>query len=130
VLLRHGIDANIPRFGQTVLHFAAAYSGPVSDTDRARFAGMLLEHGARLDLRDDLLKSTPLGWACRWERPELAKTLIAYGAPIEEIDTEPWATPQSWAAKMKHTEIARILTPQFVKSNPKEPERPAKQSAS
>ncbi|MGA7524889.1 MAG: hypothetical protein WBW84_20735 [Acidobacteriaceae bacterium] len=35
---------------------------------RARFAAMLIDHGARLDLRDDLLKSTPLGWACRWGR--------------------------------------------------------------
>ena len=67
VLLKHGVDPNIKRFGQTALHFAAAYNGDVSDDDRARFAGMLLDHGASLTVRDDLLKSTPLGWACRWD---------------------------------------------------------------
>jgi hypothetical protein len=37
--------------------------------------------GARLDLRHELLNSTPLGWACRWGRKELAELLIARGAP-------------------------------------------------
>jgi hypothetical protein len=26
-----------------------------------------------VDVRDNLLKSTPLGWACRWGRTEMAK---------------------------------------------------------
>ena len=108
-LLKHGIDPNITRFGQTVLHFAAAYAGPVSDVERAQFAEMLIGYGARLNIRDDLLKSTPLGWACRWERRELAQTLMAHGAPVEEPDAEPWATPKAWAAKMKRDEIARML---------------------
>ncbi|MDD1677958.1 MAG: ankyrin repeat domain-containing protein, partial [Methanomicrobiales archaeon] len=88
-LLRHGIDPNVSRFGQTALHFAAARHGRLSDADRARFAAMLLDHGARLDLRDDLLQSTPLGWACRWGRKELAELLIARGAPVDEPDAEP-----------------------------------------
>jgi ankyrin repeat protein len=70
---------------------------------------MLLDHGARLDLRDDLLQSTPLGWACRSGRKEMAELLIARGAPVYEPDAEPWATPQAWAVKMGHTEIAAIL---------------------
>src|SRR5579864_7752045 len=49
---------------------------------------MLLDRGARLDLRDDLLKSTPLGWACRWGRLEMAEVLIGRGALVEEPDTE------------------------------------------
>lgn len=65
VLLRHGVDPDVPRFGQTALHFAAAWHGDLPGDDRARFASTLLDHNARLDLRDDLLKSTPLGWACR-----------------------------------------------------------------
>lgn len=105
VLLQHGVDPNVQRFGQTTLHFAAAYHGRVSDDDRARFAGMLLDHGARLDLRDDLLKSTPLGWACRWGRRKLTELLIQRGAPIDEPDAEPWATPRAWARKMGHREL-------------------------
>jgi len=108
-LLRHGIDANVSRFGQTVLHFAAAYHGSVSDAHRARFAAMLLDYGARLDLRDDLLKSTPLGWACRWGRKKLVELLIARGAPTDEPDAEPWATPKAWAEKMRQDAILAVL---------------------
>jgi ankyrin repeat protein len=109
VLLRHGIDPNISRFGQTALHFAAGYHGRVSDEDRARFASMLVDSGARLDVRDDLLKSTPLGWACRWGRKKLTELLIARGAKIDEPDAEPWATPKAWAVKMKQDAILALL---------------------
>jgi len=98
-LLRHGVDPNVARYGQTALHFAGAYSGRVSDEDRAQFAALLLDYGARLDLRDDLLKSTPLGWACRWGRQKLADLLMARGAPMDEPDAEPWATPAAWSQK-------------------------------
>ena len=109
VLLRHGVDPNVARYGQRALHFAAAYSGAVSDADRARFAAMLLDAGAKLDVRDDLLKSTPLGWACRWGRTKLAELLIARGAVIDEADAEEWATPKKWAEKMKHPDILEML---------------------
>jgi ankyrin repeat protein len=109
VLLRHGIDANVSRLGQTVLHFAAGYHGAVSDTDRARFASILLDYGARLDVRDDLLKSTPLGWACRWGRKKLAQVLISRGAKVDEPDAESWATPKSWAEKMGHEAMLALL---------------------
>ncbi len=109
VLLRHGVDPNVRRFGATVLHFAAAHHGSVGDADRARFASMLLDHGARVDVRDDLLQSTPLGWACRWGRPKLVELLIARGAPVKEPDAEPWATPEAWAEKMKQDEVMAVL---------------------
>jgi ankyrin repeat protein len=70
---------------------------------------MLLDYGARLDLRDDLLESTPLGWACRWGRRELAELLIARGAPVHEPDAEPWATPTAWAAKMEQEAVLAVL---------------------
>jgi ankyrin repeat protein len=108
-LLKHGIDPNVTRFGQTALHFAAAHHSRLGDDDRARFASMLLDRGARLDLRDDLLKSTPLGWACRWGRQKLVKLLIQRGANIDEPDAEPWATPKAWASKMKHEVILATL---------------------
>jgi ankyrin repeat protein len=109
VLLQRGIDPNAVRFGQTTLHFAAAHHSRLGDEDRARFASMLLDHGARLDLRDDLLKSTPLGWACRWGRRKLVELFIQRGAPVHEPDAELWATPEAWAAKMKHDALRAIL---------------------
>ena len=79
-LLLPRIDVNLTRrLGATVLHFAAARGG-LTEQERARFVSMVLDHGARLDLRDDLLQSTPLGWACRWGRKEMVELLIARGA--------------------------------------------------
>jgi ankyrin repeat protein len=109
VLLGHGVDANVSRYGQTVLHFAAGYRGDVSDEDRARFAALLIDHGASLTVRDDLLQSTPLGWACRWGRKKLAELLIARGAVVDEADAEAWATPKAWAAKMERAELVALL---------------------
>ncbi len=109
LLLKHGIDPNVARMGQTALHFTAARNGVPDEADRARFAAMLIDGGARLDLRDDLLKSTPLGWACRWGRTEMADLLIARGAAFNEPDAEPWATPLAWARKMGHASIERRL---------------------
>jgi ankyrin repeat protein len=108
-LLRHGVDPNVSRFGQTTLHFAAARHSGLSGKDRARFAAMLIDHGARMDLRDDLLHSTPLGWSCRWGHCDLVELLIQRGAPVHEKDAEAWATPEAWAQKMDHQEVLDVL---------------------
>ena len=108
LLLAHGIDPNVARRGATVLHFTAARPG-LGESARVRFCAMLLDRGARLDLRDDLLKSTPLGWACRWGRKAMVEFLLSRGAPAHEPDAEPWATPLAWANKMGHSEIAALL---------------------
>ncbi len=107
-LLLARIDPNVGRRGATVLHFVAA-RGTLSEPARVRFTAMLLDRGARLDLRDDLLHSTPLGWACRWGRKEMVELLLSRGAPVEEPEAEPWATPLAWATKMGHTDFAAIL---------------------
>jgi ankyrin repeat protein len=98
----------VRRMGATILHFAAARQG-TTQMERARFAAMLLDHGARTDLRDDLLQSTPLGWACRWGHKPMVELLIARGAPINEPDAEPWAQPLAWASKMGHADIVELL---------------------
>jgi ankyrin repeat protein len=116
ILLRHGINANVSRFGQTALHFAAARDDIENEADRTRFAAMLLDAGARLDLRDDLLNSTPLGWACRWGREELVELLTAHGALVNEPDAHPWATPLAWAKKMGHVVIERRLREKEAKA--------------
>jgi ankyrin repeat protein len=95
--------------GFTILHSVAGAREHVTPEERARFAAMLLDAGARMDVRDRLLKSTPLGWACRWGRIELVKLLLDRGADPVEADAEPWATPMAWAQKMGHTEIVEIL---------------------
>jgi ankyrin repeat protein len=110
LLLAHGIDPNVGRRGGTVLHFVAARH-TLSAPARVRFTTMLIDHGARLDLRDDLLRSTPLGWACRWGRKEMVELLLARGASADEPDAETWATPLAWATKMDHAEIAALLRP-------------------
>src|SRR6185436_10584660 len=91
--------------GQTMLHEVIARDHGVG----VALASILLDAGARLDIRDDLLKSTPLGWACRWGRVELVKLLLARGADPIESGAEPWATPLAWAERRQHAEIASIL---------------------
>jgi len=109
LLLDRPMDPNVGnRLRQTVLHFAAADQGPIEE-ERARFTAMLLDHGARIDVRDELLQSTPLGWACRWGRKPMAELLIARGAPVNEPDAPEWATPLAWATKMGHQEVAARL---------------------
>jgi ankyrin repeat protein len=108
LILRQSVNPNVARMGATTLHFTAARGG-LDGASRARFASMLIDHGARVDLRDDLLKSTPLGWACRWGRLEMAEVLIGRGALVEEPDAEPWALPIAWAQKMNHSQILALL---------------------
>jgi ankyrin repeat protein len=74
-----------------------------------QLATILLDAGARLDVRDDLLKSTPLGWACRWGRTEMVKFFLSRGADPVEADAEPWATPRAWAERMERAEIVELL---------------------
>lgn len=97
------------RFGATILHEVAASLPHVTPEEQVAFATMLLDAGARTDLRDDLLRSTPLGWACRWGRTELVKLLLERGADPVEADAEPWATPRAWAQKMRHDEVLTVL---------------------
>lgn len=111
------IDANVGRRGDTVLHYVAARS-TLSESARVRFATMLLDHGARLDIRDDLLRSTPLGWACRWGRTALVELLLERGAAADERDAEPWSTPLAWATKMDHAGIAAMLRARLAGADP------------
>lgn len=103
-------DPNLTsRHGATLLHYVAASHGPRTARDRATFATMLLDAGARLDCRDDLLQSTPLGWACRWGRIELVRLFLERGADPREPLAEPWATPTAWAEKMGRNDVLDLL---------------------
>ena len=72
LLLQHGVDPNVSAASATGAALHGGARGP-ERTARVRFAAMLLDHGAQLDVRDELLQSTPLGWACRWGREELVE---------------------------------------------------------
>jgi hypothetical protein len=83
--------------GRTALHEVAAKGEWVTEEEATGFATALLDAGARTDVRDDILKSTPLGWACRWGRARVVKAMLERGADPVEADAEPWARPRAWA---------------------------------
>ena len=102
-------------FGRTILHdvMAMGHRGIgqiwVTDEEVAAFATALATAGARLDVRDEFLKSTPLGWACRWGRMAAARVLLEHGADPVEADAEPWATPRAWATKTGNAALEALL---------------------
>jgi ankyrin repeat protein len=102
-------NPNISVFGRTLLHDAVASGKRLRVSDRAPYVNLLLDAGARMDLRDELLQSTPLGWACRWGHVELVQLLLERGADPEEADAESWAKPKAWATKMGHDAVSRLL---------------------
>ena len=63
----------------------------------------------RVGSRDNILKSTALGWACRWGRAKVAELMLEQGADPVEADAEPWARPRAWAEKRGHVEIIELL---------------------
>jgi len=105
-LLLDRVDPNLQNeTGRTILHTVMARG----ERKHLPFARMLLDAGARTDLRDDLLGSTALGWACRWGRAHFVKLLLERGADPIEGDAQPWATPMAWAQRMKHEGVVKIL---------------------
>ena len=103
LVLGHGVDPDVVGArGQTLLHHLA--TDHVDEQTRVLRATMLLDAGASLGRRDPLLRSTPLGWACRWGRADLVRLYLARGADPREPDAEPWATPLAWAMKGGHHE--------------------------
>jgi ankyrin repeat protein len=96
------------QFGLTTLHNIVARGDMTSD-ERVAFATAILDRDARLDIRDHLLKSTPLGWACRWGQRALVLTFLSRGADPVEADAEGWATPLAWAVRMNQADIVADL---------------------
>jgi len=109
-LILERCDPNvIGGFRRTALHEVAAMGEHVTEEEAAAFARALLHAGARMDVRDEILKSTPLGWACRWGRAGVVQAMLESGADPLEVDAEPWARPKAWAEKMGHHELVKII---------------------
>ena len=89
--------------------FHDGVSGWVTEEEALAFAVTLLDAGARTDVRDDLLKSTPLGWACRWGRTPIVREMLRRGIDAVEPDAEPWATPRAWAETMRNDAVLAAL---------------------
>ncbi|MBV8552145.1 MAG: ankyrin repeat domain-containing protein [Acidobacteriaceae bacterium] len=110
-LILNACDVNVVGgFGRTILHEIAAMGEWITEAEVAAFGRAALEAGARMDRRDEILSSTPLGWACRWGRVRLVRLLIEHGADPEENGAEAWARPRSWALKMGHHDVVQALT--------------------
>ena len=103
-----GRPTDCQQFGLTTLHNFVA-RGELATEERVAFAKAILDSGARLDLRDNMLKSTPLGWACRWRRMALVELFLERGADPVERDAAPWATPLAWAAAATDRDIVARL---------------------
>jgi ankyrin repeat protein len=115
MILEHGASANlVGRYSYRLAHHLAA-TGTVwgrhvvmLESDRITFGKILIEHGAELDALDELLESTPLGWAARWNRYELAELYLENGAdPV--LAGADWSTPLAWAEKRGNDRIAELI---------------------
>src|SRR5262249_7645271 len=108
ILERCDPDLRAGESGQTMRHevIARDHGGGAS------LVPLLLDAGARMDVRDALLESTPLGWGCRWGRVKLVELLLARGADPIEAEAEPWAAPLAWAERRRHAAIVSMLRQQ------------------
>ncbi len=88
--------------GITQLHDIAAF-GTVPEAER------FLAHGAPLEVLDEEYSSTPLGWAAREGRTEMAAFLLEKGADPQGMGTFPWAAPLEWARRRGHEETAAVI---------------------
>ena len=60
-MLLNRADSNQCDSGRTIMHTVMARG----EEKHLPYAEMLVDAGARTDIRDDLHNSTALGWACR-----------------------------------------------------------------
>lgn len=101
-LLEHGMNPNHRSWQEVTILHDMAHEGSV---EKAR---LLLDHGAEADAIDGEYRSTPLGFASRWNRREVALLLIERGADVNRAGAD-WARPVAWARRKGHAEMVELL---------------------
>jgi uncharacterized protein len=97
-LSKHGMDPNHMNWREFTLLHDMAFAGDIPK------GSLLLDHGADINAIDEEYSSTPLGYAARWGRREMAALLLRRGADPNKAGA-PWATPLAWTRKKGHPEI-------------------------
>jgi ankyrin repeat protein len=70
---------------------------------------LLLNKGADLNAVDDKLKSTPLGWAARYNRKKLVKLFPEAGADPALRAVKPENRPLAFAEAFGFSDVAKLL---------------------
>lgn len=103
ILFAHGMNANYTNWlGIKPLHRFAG-RGDIAST--AKF----LAHGADINAIDGELCTTPIGWAAKYNKLDMATYLLDNGAAVNPAGVPAWATPLAWAERRGHTEMAALL---------------------
>jgi len=103
ILFAHGMDANYTNWlGIKPLHRFAS-RGDIAST--AKF----LVQGADINAIDGELCTTPLGWAAKNNKLDMAAYLLNNGAAVSPAGVPAWAMPIAWAERRSHTEMVALL---------------------
>jgi hypothetical protein len=92
VLLDNGMNPNHMNWHHVTLLHDMAQAG---DITKAR---LLLDHGAEIDAVDEEYRSTPLGFAARWGKREMAALLLERGADPNKSGRR---GPHRWRGRRK-----------------------------
>jgi ankyrin repeat protein len=88
--------------GEAALHLAVQFG-------HADMVGLLLDHGANVNLKNLTRGATPLHIAVDADKPEVAKVLIAHKANLEATDIN-GGTPLAIATYLRRSEMVKVLT--------------------
>ena len=102
-LFDKGMNANFSDWlGITPLH-RFAQRGDIFN------AGLFLEYGANINVIDEEINSTPLGYAAKYNKLEMVKFLLQHGADPNLPIEHKWARPVEWARRRGNSEIVEVL---------------------
>jgi ankyrin repeat protein len=100
LLLARGADPNATdEYGWSLLHYAA---------DSQEITKLLLDHGAKPNVRERGFGYTPLHWAARNGHAAVVQLLVEHGANVNAKDYEE-ETALRRAREYGHEEIAQLL---------------------
>jgi len=112
MLLEYGVDPNdTDKQGRTTLHTAAnAISGyEPNEPALVEIVAMIIDHGANIDAVDKEFGTTPLAWAIRYGRIELARYLIEVGASVDPDGVSDEVSPRMLAEKYGDQNVVDML---------------------